>query len=142
MAYRNNGFEITGVKDVQKILDQIAPKEAANLLRATVHGVAGEVSKKAKQNARPYRDTGTLIKAIKTKRRRARGGMPRSDVIVDKKGFYWRFLEYGTTKTPERPIFRKSKQQMEDQLDGILLTQFGKKLTKRLKKLSKVKSKR
>ena len=71
---------IFGDEEIKKILNDIAPKHANNLMRTTVHRVASRIAKKAKLDA-PKR-TGILKKGIKAKRRRSKPGYPVSDVIV------------------------------------------------------------
>lgn len=87
-------LEIRGTAEMQAVFEQIAPREAENLMRATIGGVAGEIRKDLKETL-PKRH-GTLRKNIKVKRRRVRFGYARADVVVGTDAFYWRFIEYGT----------------------------------------------
>lgn len=43
--------DVRGAEDVKRLLSQIAPNQAINISRATVHGVAGEVAKVVKEKA-------------------------------------------------------------------------------------------
>ena len=72
--------EIVGTKDVQNILQNIAPKYAKNLARATVQGVAMEIAKDARKMA--PKDSGRLKKAIKAKRKKSPPEAPVSVVYV------------------------------------------------------------
>lgn len=128
-------FEISGVDSVQKILEEILPRHANNLMRSAIHGVASTIAKDAKQNA-PH-DTGTLRKAIKAKRKKSRPETPTSVVMVEHGGdakhdaFYWRFVEYGTsgkTAQGERPFIRPARDSAYSRFNEVLTQQFGKKL--------------
>ena len=128
-------LEIDGVDDVSRILGEIAPKEAMNLMRSTVHGMAGEIAKKSKDYA--PEDEGDLIANIKTKRRNARMGIARSDVIVGREAYYWRFLEYGTSKLTEVAYFLAAIEHFRVRWEELFLRQFVKKYTAALKRAAK-----
>jgi hypothetical protein len=135
-------FKIEGVEDVQKLLKKIAPREASNLARATTHGLASEGVKLARQKMQPFKRTGNLIKATKSKRRRTRRGFFISDVVVTRgknskyDGYYWHFWENGTKdgKTPAIKMFARTQQEMLANMNQRLTNQFVKKLVKKLKK--------
>lgn len=145
---RNDFITITGANDVQKILEDIAPRHAKNLLRSTVHAVASEVGKQAKINAKQYKDTGLLLRSIKWKRKKSPAHAPQSVVYVNKEAYYWRFVEYGTKGNPsrgmppleERPIFRKAEHDLRPRLPAIYAEQFGKKLEALMKRELKKKN--
>lgn len=130
------GVEITGTKDVQKILDDIAPKYARNLMRATIQGVASQIVKEAKQNVTSKR----VKKAMKAKRKKSPPDAPVSVVYFKDEGFMWRWLEYGTQprtvkKTgrdagsmPEKPFLRPVTDKMRANFPRVLTEEFGKKL--------------
>ncbi len=136
------GIAIDGIDEIQDFLSKRAPKEARNLLRSTIHAVAGEIRKEAKRKA--PRDEGTLRKAIKAKRRRPKHpDKPFSDVIVTNgkdaryDAFYWRFVEYGTQSQPARPFLRPAIDLMKPQIPGIFRKEFGKKLEQMAKRQAK-----
>lgn len=138
----NKGFTISGVGDIKKILDEIAPRHSRNLLRATTHGVASEIAKVAKKNA-PKGETGKLKKAIKAKRKKSHPDKPISEVIVEHgnnashDAFYWRFVEYGTRTNRKIPFIAPAKKQILSNLNSILVHQFGKRLEAALKREAK-----
>jgi HK97 gp10 family phage protein len=159
------GFEITGADDVEKILKDIAPRHARNLMRATIHGVAGEIAKDAKRNA-PKR-SGLLKKSIIAKRRKSPPDAPVSTVNVEGKDpknlpFYWRFIEYGTrgykkgdrraggkgvakkdmAPKPEQPFIRPAAEKARANFQTVLTQQFGKKLEAALKREAKKRAKK
>lgn len=137
-------FEIEGVDEVKKLLDEIAPRHARNLMRATVQGIASSIAKDARKAA--PRDTGTLRKAIKAKRKKSHPDNPISEVIVEhgtsvkNDAFYWRFVEYGTegpTGQGERPFIRPAADTARAAMPMVLTTEFSKKLESLLKREAK-----
>lgn len=133
--------EVIGWEEINEVLEQLLPKHARNLSRATVHGLASRVAKEAK--ARVPTKTGTLKKAIKAKRRRSKPDQPVSDVIVESgknaksDGFYWYFVEYGTggpVPQPEQPYLRPAKDLVEANMPMILEEEFKKKLVSAVKR--------
>jgi len=131
---------IEGVEDIQNLLTKIAPNHARNLMRSTVHAMASTVAKEAKTKV-PGDGTGTLKKAIKTKRKKSRPDKPISEVIVEHgndarhDAFYWRFVEYGTTgKTAQRarPFIAPAVETLRQNFNSTMVREFGKKLEKKL----------
>ena len=113
---------LTGVDDVRRVLDQVAPRQARNIMRSTVHGMAAEIRKEARQEA--PKDDGDLRKSITTKRRSIRNNLVRSDVLVKPRAYYWRFVEYGTSKMPENPFFMRAMRSFEGRVMKSFLDQF------------------
>ena len=141
-----NGIQVVGDKEVMAILESIAPKEANNLARSTVHGIAARITKGAKQRVK--RDSGNLRKGIYTKRDKSPPGRPTSSVRFRENAFYWRFVEFGTQKgnnLQERPFLRPSRLEVMGNLKNILREEFQKKFTRRvnavLKKQARARSK-
>jgi HK97 gp10 family phage protein len=135
-------FAIEGAPEVSKILREIAPKHAKNLMRATIYGVASKIAKDAAQRA-PV-DSGTLKKAIFAKREKSNPDYPRSSVYVRHgktqkyDAFYWRFVEFGTKKgARERPFIRPSRDAANARFKQDLVTEFGIKLEKALAREAK-----
>lgn len=136
--------EVIGLEEIKKVLTKIAPKEAANLARATIHGLASTVTKEAKK--RVPTDKGTLKKAIKAKRKKSTPDKPISDVIVTQgnsakaDGFYWHFVEYGTggpSPQAERPFLRPARDFVQANMPKILDEQFKKKLVSAVNRAKK-----
>lgn len=118
---------IRGLDDVNDLLSKIGPREAKNIMRATIHGVAGQIRDDAKK-AMPVGGDGVMKKATKAKRRRGEFGKIRSDVVVTKAAFYWRFLEYGQGPDGvEYAMFMQSVEKFRKDMTRILIEQFGKK---------------
>lgn len=121
--------EIEGIADVNRVLDAIAPKEAKNLMRATVQDIARQLAKDAKKNA--PKDEGDLRKGIKPKRERGDRRTVKSTVRAAP--FYWRFLEYGSGPDGvEHAFIMKAVQAMRPNMDRVYLEAFVKKLEARL----------
>lgn len=132
----NTGFTISGISDVNEVLATIAPREAINLMRVTVHDIAGQAVKIA-QGYSPD-DTGVLDKSMRHKRARSKKGTVQSDVIVAGEAYYWRFLEYGQgPDRVEHAMFLKTLQAMRPDLDRIYLDTFVRKLEARLARARK-----
>lgn len=123
--------EVSGIADVNRILMEIAPREAINLVRATVHDIASQLSKDAAANA--PKDTGVLKKAIRPKRRRGDRTTVQSDVIVSSSAYYWRFLEYGDGPDGVAyDFFLNALQSLRPNVERVYLEAFARKLTARM----------
>ena len=117
---------IRGIDDVDRILSDIAPREGLNIMRATVHSVAGTIAKDARDNM-PV-DSGDMKKATKHKRERTQFGKVSSTVRVSKLAFYWRFREYGQGPDGrEDAMFAKAVARFRANFDAIFVREFGKK---------------
>lgn len=137
------GIEVVGDKEVMAILDSIAPKEARNLARATIYGIAARITKGAKQRVKV--DKGRLRKGIYTKRDKSPPDRPVSSVRFRDYAYYWRFVEYGTEKgnnVGARPFLRPARHEVMGNLKQILREEFQKKLTQRINKALKQQAKR
>ena len=142
MTTGRSGIAIDGLDELAHIFDAVGPREARNLNRATIHGIASVTAKEAK--AKAPKDSGTLKKAIKAKRRKPKDpDKPFSDVMVESgkdakyDGFYWHFVEYGTTTQQARPFMQPAIDQVRPNVPAIYKEQFFKKLAQRIKRESK-----
>lgn len=134
-----NGIKIDGLQGLEDVLGNIAPREARNLNRSTIHGMAGIVRDAGKKNA--PKDEGTLKKAIKAKRRRPKNpDAPYSDVIVERgrsakhDAFYWKFVYFGTEHSSANPFFQPGIDHLRSNVSAIYRDQFMKKLAKLLER--------
>lgn len=119
-------MEITGIADVNRVLGEIAPKHAKNLMRTTVHDLTKQLAKSAKNYA-PVAD-GDLRRGIKPKRERGDRNTVASTVRAAP--FYWRFLEYGDGPDGvEHAFMLRSLQEMRPDVDRLYLETFVKKLS-------------
>lgn len=140
--------KIEGLTELLDILENVGERHARNLMRATTHSVASLIAKGAKNNA--PKNTGTLKKAIKAKRKKSPPMQPVSEVIVEHgnnvthDAFYWRFLEYGTEKglkgshsTSETRFIGRASEEVRGDIINIYKEQFGKKLEAALRREAK-----
>lgn len=153
-----SGFDIRGIEEIAHILDTILPKEANNLLRSTTDGIASEIAKKARTNARNRRIPADIPKAIKHRRKKSPPDKPTSIVFVEHgrgakhDAWYWHFWEFGTVtrviKTGkfagrivgrifEQPFIRPAIDAIVAKLPQIIREQFQKKLSARIKTVKK-----
>lgn len=130
-------MRVQGIADVNEVLRTIAPREAKNLMRATVQDMASQLAKDAKAHAPT--ESGDLKKSIKAKRERGAWDVVHSTVRAGGGGaFYWRFLEYGDGPDEvEHAFFLKALQRMKVNIDQVYIAAFVKKLQARLKRLNK-----
>ena len=124
--------QITGIEDVNRALNDFAPKDARNLIRATVQDIASQLAKSAKENAPS--DTGGLKAGIKAKRDKPTRNTVSSSVRVYG-AYYWRFLEYGDgPDNVDHAFFLKALQEMRPDMDRVYMEAFAKKLAARIKR--------
>lgn len=124
--------QITGIDAVNCALNEFAPKDARNLIRATVHDIASQLAKSAKEKAPS--DEGQLKAGIKAKRDKPTRNTVSSSVRVFR-AFYWRFLEYGDGPDGvEHAYFLKALQEMRPNMDRVYMEAFAKKLAARIKR--------
>lgn len=121
-------MNLRGLEDVDNLLSEIAPRQAFNIIRATVHDMAGQVAK----DARSYmpEDTGEMVEATKHKRENPRktGTLVMSTVRVARRAFYWLFLEYGSGPDHvEHGFFAAAVQNLNVQIKERFLRSFVKK---------------
>lgn len=131
--------EVRGVEDVNAILRQIAPREAQNLMRATVYDIAKTGAQKMVENTPddPATGAGDLKSSIKPKRERSRRGRADASVAVTntKRNFFWRFLEYGDGPDGvEHAMALKALESMRPEIESVYMQAFVKKLLARLKR--------
>ena len=121
---------ITGLADLNAVLSAVAPREAKNLLRATVLDIAKQLAAEAKGSM--PEDSGEMIAATKAKRDRGTRDSIEASVTVSG-AFYWRFLEYGQGPDGlEYAMFLKALQAMRPDMERVYLEAFGRKLAARL----------
>lgn len=141
-------ISIDGLEDLKNTLENIAPRDARNLMRATVYGMAQQVAKQSAAGVPG--NLATLRKAIRAKRGRAKSqDKPFADVNVEhgkqakNDAFYWRFFEYGTKPSgnhpglPESRFIGKAIAKLRSDIPSIMREQFAKKYAAMLKKQAK-----
>jgi HK97 gp10 family phage protein len=128
---------VRGTREVERILAQIAPKEAERLVKQTVSAIATDVVKDAKKEMNfsgPF-STGRMKRSVKKRQRRVRQGIIQTDIAVGQRAFYWRFYEYGDGNNPRRRMFGKAVDNTRRELAQRFETLFMQKLIRRLAKV-------
>lgn len=131
-------IRIRGIEDVNKVLQEIAPREAVNILRATTADLAKGIAKDAKDNA-PV-DQGNVSAGIKHKRAKGSKTTVRAEVVANANGtsFYWRFREYGQGPDgKEDAFFLRALQKANAEIAHRYLRVFTSKLINRLARKAK-----
>ena len=144
------GFEFKNDREVINILSQIAPREAKNLARSTVHAVAGEVRNEIRRIAPDHPETkkGDIKRSTKSKRERMRGSVARSTVRIQtqkqsgrNRGFpYWLIQEYGNLRRQgvgRNAFVRPAVDRVAPDVPMLFRKNFGIKLEARLRRLRK-----
>lgn len=116
---------IRGIDEVNDLLSNVSPRVGKNIMRATIHGMAGQIRDDAKQNMPT--DSGDMKKGTKAKRERGKPGLTVSTVRVAG-AFYWRFLEYGQgPDNVEHAFFGRAVEKFRAEMTRLFIEQFGKK---------------
>ncbi|OOH89535.1 hypothetical protein BMT54_06485 [Pasteurellaceae bacterium 15-036681] len=144
--------KVSGLKELGKAMQDLGRKASNRIAVKAMRKGGAIVRDKARANAPvlqeqvPHRKAGTLKKAITSRTKIKRGG--KTETIIWVKGltgkqiskfkgktgksgkdnpndpYYWRFVEFGTSKMPAkpflRPAFEQSKQQASDAIISTL----------------------
>lgn len=128
------GIKLEGIKEFIKAANA-SEKDIINFGRAATHKVAGMVTKGAKKRA--AKDTGLLKGSIKSKRRKARGAMFRSDTIILSDAWYWPSVEFGAKGRPAQPFVGPALRSVRPEAPSIYFNEVLKKTIKLMKKRAK-----
>lgn len=124
--------QLTGFKELHDALLKLPDRVAKNALRSAVNAGASVIKKQVRQNAPT--DTGLLKKNVYQKQIREASGQYQQTFAVgvrqgkarNKDGtkkelpYYWRFMEFGTSKMPARPFIRPAfESKKEDAVKAI-----------------------
>jgi len=120
-------LELLGYDDLQHTLGDFAPKEARNIMRATVQALAVRVRDALRMNVK--QDTGALRKSIRAVRRRGTENEIVSEVRGGSTAPYMLMLEFGTSKTKAQPFIGPTVEQVRPDLPRFYREDFGKKFT-------------
>ena len=138
-------MQLTGFKELAAALRELPERVAKNALRSAVNAGASEIRKQAKANA--PKDTGLLEKNIYQKQIREQSDATKQVFFVGVRGakkkkkgekkvevpFYWRFIEFGTSKMPAKPFLRPAF----DAKKEVAIERIGEKLDERIQKYAK-----
>lgn len=155
--------KVTGLKELEKALMELPKEVAQRPLRAAVNAGAKVVMDEAKNRA-PQGETGNLRKAIyRTRTRRGSGTGKETYVVGVRKGkmkyadtannrrlkrvgktyqtrglaYYWRFLEFGTSKLSARPFLRPAFEAKKDAAVDAIKAKLAEAIEKTAAKLRK-----
>ena len=128
-------MEWEGLDQLRKKLMFEMPRESVNLLRSTVHTVAGMCRDEMKR--RVTKRSRRLAKSIKAVRRRGWPNYPVSEVRGGATAPYMLMLEFGTSKTKKQPFIVPSVESLRPKLPEIYREAFFKAFAKRVARLEK-----
>jgi len=125
-------IQIEGMEELRERFVGVAPREVNNILRAAVHGLAGDVRDqlKAHVTVRTHR----LQRSIKAVRRRGKPNFPVSEVRGGATAPYMLMLEFGTKRTRAQPFIVPTVEQMRPRLPEVYREEFGRKFERALEK--------
>lgn len=110
--------EITGLKELDRALQELAWPAARRALRKGMRRGANVIRNEARANVGV--DTGFLKRQIRTRERSEQDGQMRFAVEVPRGAFYGRFLEFGTSKMAARPFMRPAAESKAE--DAVMAT--------------------
>jgi HK97 gp10 family phage protein len=130
-----DGLKLTGFKELADALRELGPRVARNSLRRAVSAGAAEIRNDAK--ARAPVDTGEMRKDIMIKRERdTKGEMAATYSVfvrsgkksrlagksrdVQKDSYYWKFVEFGTSKMAAKPFLRPAFESRKEEAVKVI----------------------
>jgi HK97 gp10 family phage protein len=122
-------IQIDGMESLEEMFGDVAPREARNINRAAVHGLAGLVRDEMKENVTV--DTGEVRDGIYALRRRGKPDFPVSEVRI-RKTDHGIMLEFGTKHTDPQPYIVPTVEQMRPRMAEYFREQVGVKLERAL----------
>lgn len=132
---KQTAMQIEGLEELRDTLTDLAPREANNILRNAVNGLAGRVRNELREAV--TKRSHALEKSIRVVRRRGSRGFPISDVRMGSSAPYGIMLEFGTSKTKAQPFVVPTVESLRPDIPAIYREEFGKKLEKALAKRAK-----
>lgn len=155
--------QVTGLKELQKALDQLPKEIQGRPLRSAVSAAAKVIVDDVKSRV-PVGETGNLKTAVYRYRSRRNSATGRETFFVGirqgkaqykdtaynrRKGrvgknyktageaYYWRFLEFGTAKMQAKPFLRPSFEANKSRAVEVMKERLGKAIQTQAKKLAK-----
>jgi HK97 gp10 family phage protein len=146
---KTGSFSITGLSDLEKRLSEFSDRVGKNILRGAVSAGAAVIRNEARLKA--PKDTGEMVRDIMIKRAKEIKGS--GDVTyqvfvrtgkksrlagkkrnVARDSFYWRFVEFGTSKMSAKPFMRPAfdtqKEKAVERIREYLAARIEKEATK------------
>jgi len=136
-------LQLTGFKELAAALRELPDRVAKNALRTAVSAGASVIRKEVR--SRSPVDTGLLKKHMYQKQIRELSSaesqtffvgvrkVKSKDGVKQPSPFYWRFLEFGTSKLPAKPFLRPAFEMQKDNA----IKAIGKKLDERIQKYAR-----
>lgn len=140
------GARIDGLDFLKDQLEGFLPRETTAILRRTVTKIAAQVRNDIRAAA--PKDTGTLRKAIRSKRNRGtRDEVEAGVYITTGKGakhnaFYWHWIEFGTQRLPARPFVAPAAEKARAGYREALKSEVGRQVIKQLENRAKAQARR
>lgn len=115
----SNKIAVKAMREGGKIVREQARQNAPVLSQSTPHRRAGTLKKAIKSSTKVLKNgkIGTVIrvKALTAKQREAfKAKNASSGAYNPKDPFYWRFVEFGTSKMPAKPFMRPAFEQSKE----------------------------
>jgi HK97 gp10 family phage protein len=129
---------IIGMPFVLAQLKGFLPRESKAVMRRTTTGLAAKGRDAMRQRA--PKDSGTLRKAIVSKRRRGARGMVEAAIYITKgrdakhDAFYWHMVEWGTLHSRPQPFASPVVEDMRASYRQDLAAEFDRQVVKQLEK--------
>jgi HK97 gp10 family phage protein len=157
------GVKVSGLAELQKALNDLPIQVQGRPLKAAVSAAAKVIQDEAIKRA-PQGETGNLRKAIYRTRSRSGSAIGKETYLVAvRKGkatyadttknrrlrrvgkkyttageaYYWRFLEFGTSKMPAKPFLRPAFESQKERALEVLQRKLGDAIMKTAAKLKK-----
>lgn len=134
--------KVEGVKELRETLKTVMPREARGIARRTVTRIARDVRDTIRD--RIPAETGNLKKAIRSRRTRAPKDEASAGIFVThgneakRDGWYWFFVEFGTTRQRAQHFITNSIAEWEQKIAAAYQRQwwieFEKQMAKRGRK--------
>ncbi|AKJ41551.1 HK97-gp10 family putative phage morphogenesis protein [Pragia fontium] len=124
----NHKFDILGLKELERDLIKLSKAETTQVKRIATRAGAAVFRDEAKRLA--PRDTGELKQNIKIAGVK---GEIDSGVIIPK-AFWWRFVEYGTSKMAAKPFLRIAFESAQEQAAEATINKLAESIDKVLMK--------
>lgn len=136
---------VSGLRELARKLEQLPVKLQRNGLRKAVSSGAAVVRNAVKESA-PIGATGTLRRAVSMKRaktpdaqiatyevfvRQAKNGKVGSSKIAaygKYDAYYWRFVEFGTSKAPAHPFLRPAWGRYKNEARDVIISTLREKI--------------
>lgn len=133
-------IKLTGDKAMIKLMKQLPNKIARKVARAALIASAKPIVKEAKNNLKPHKRTGALMRSVKAKSAGKTRVGPADEVVIligpTVNSFYGGFLEFGTSKFQGIHWLRDALESRGDEQRRVLAKEMGVRIMKEVKKLA------